>query len=415
MTKHSKQIILTAILWINLVFLLMGSVYANQKKDVDFEAVTQEMLLKGDQLVQNYQPDHNAIDTGDEFSNLYFDVFEASGMETAIGMSQPKLKTSLEVQFSQIIGYAMKNTPKETLNTAWEALKSELLAVAKTHTKTQSNQESGFWSVLLQAFFILLREGFEAILVITALIAYLKRSAPDKVTVIWYGIGVAIVASLLTAWAFHTVVQLSGTDREAMEGITMLLAAGVLFYVSYWLISKRESARWQKYINGKIDQAVSTGGLFTLAFAAFLAVYREGAETVLFYQALSGSINGQYMALLSGIALASLVLGLLYWIMYKTSVKLPMGLFFTATAILLYYLAFTFIGKGILELQAARWISTTPYQWLPHIEWLGMFPNWETFSAQVVFLLPLPLAWYILHSRSNHGAVTSAQANKTEA
>jgi high-affinity iron transporter len=86
--------------------------------------------------------------------------------------------------------------------------------------------------------------------------------------------------------------------------------------------------------------------------------------------------------------------------MYKTSTKLPMGLFFTATAILLYYLAFTFVGRGVLELQEARWLPITPEQWLPHIEWLGMFPTWEAFSAQLLFLLPLPLAWYLLHNKN---------------
>jgi len=384
----------------SLSFSMGGFAQDNKNEKVNFITVVEQISVKGDALVKAYMPNNNrSIDIGDQLSDLYFDEFEASGMEMEIGLFDPKLKTSLESKFSLVIGYAMKNASKAQLEASWKDLKAQLYQTANAQNLKKDSGEASFWSVLLQSFFILLREGFEAILVITALVTYLKRSDPAKVYVIWYGVLAAFVASLATAWLLHEVIHLSGVQQEALEGVTMLIAAIVLFYVSYWLISKREADRWQNYIHGKINTAVSNGSLFTLAFAAFLAVYREGAETVLFYQALSGSIGGQYTAMFSGILIASVSLFGIYWLMYKTSVKLPLSLFFTITAILLYSLAFIFIGRGILELQEALWITTSPQQGLPHFELLGIFPTWEGFTVQLLFLLPLPISWYVLNRK----------------
>ena len=384
----------------SLSFSMGGFAQDNKNEKVNFITVVEQISVKGDALVKAYMPNNNrSIDIGDQLSDLYFDEFEASGMEMEIGLFDPKLKTSLESKFSLVIGYAMKNASKAQLEASWKDLKAQLYQTANAQNLKKDSGEASFWSVLLQSFFILLREGFEAILVITALVTYLKRSDPAKVYVIWYGVLAAFVASLATAWLLHEVIHLSGVQQEALEGVTMLIAAIVLFYVSYWLISKREADRWQNYIHGKINTAVSNGSLFTLAFAAFLAVYREGAETVLFYQALSGSIGGQYTAMFSGILIATVSLFRIYWLMYKTSVKLPLSLFFTITAILLYSLAFIFIGRGILELQEALWITTSPQQGLPHFELLGIFPTWEGFTVQLLFLLPLPISWYVLNRK----------------
>ena len=248
----------------------------------------------------------------------------------------------------------------------------------------------------------LLREGFEAILVVTALTTYLRRQgAEQQLSVVYLGIGLAVVASLLTAWLFTAVFSLSGAAQEALEGVTMLLASAVLFYVSYWLISKSESARWQAWIQGQINKALTRGSLFALGFAAFLAVYREGAETVLFYHALAGQAEGQQAALLLGFVAASLGLFVIYWLMKTASLKLPLGLFFSVTAALLYYLAVTFAGNGILELQEAGWVGITPVNWLPRIGWLGLHPTLETFAAQLLLLLPLPFAltWWARQRR----------------
>ena len=358
-------------------------------KDVDLLAVAADIARLGDDAMTRYEPD-KSMDTADVFSDLYFDVFEDSGMEAVIGLNDPGAKSELESLFSSVIGLASKARPHAEVSQAWEKLRSRIGSVA---INVAGKESEGFWSILLQSFLILLREGFEAILVITALITYLKRQGEDnKLPYIYHGVAWAVVASVLTAVLLSVVFEVSGSVQEALEGVTMLIAAVVLFYVSYWLISKREAARWQAYIRTKMNTALSRGSTLALGFAAFLAVYREGAETVLFYQAMAGQADGQYGAIAIGFVLALLGLGSVFWLMRAASFRLPIGLFFTLTAGLLYYLAISFAGKGVLELQAANWVGITPLEWVPRIPWLGLYPSMETVLAQLVLLIPLPIA-----------------------
>jgi len=358
-------------------------------KNVDLLAVAADIARQGDAAMERYEPD-KGMDTADIFSDIYFDVFEDSGMEAVIGLNDPGAKSELESLFSGVIGLASRARPHAEVSQAWEKLRSRIDSVA---ANVAGKESEGFWSTLLQSFLILLREGFEAILVITALITYLKRQGEDdKVTYIYHGVAWAVAASVLTAVLLSVVFEVSGSVQEALEGVTMLIAAVVLFYVSYWLISKREAARWQAYIRTKMNKALSHGSTLALGFAAFLAVYREGAETVLFYQAMAGQANGQYGAIAIGFILALLGLGSIYWLMRAASFRLPIGVFFTLTAGLLYYLAISFAGNGVLELQAANWVSISPIAWVPRIPWLGLYPSMETVLAQLVLLIPLPLA-----------------------
>jgi high-affinity iron transporter len=357
--------------------------------DVDLVAVAADIARQGDAAMTRYESDAG-METADAFSDLYFDVFEGSGMEAVIGIDDPGSKSELESLFSSVIGLASRGRPHAEVSQAWETLRSRIENVAFSMA---GKEPGGFWTTLLQSFLILLREGFEAILVITALTTYLKRQGEhDKLPYIYHGVGWALAASVLTAVLMSVVFEVSGAMQEALEGITMLIAAGILFYISYWLISKREAARWQAYIRAKMNKALSRGNSLALGFAAFLAVYREGAETVLFYQAMAGQANGHYAALVLGIGLALLALASVYWLMRAASYRLPIGLFFTLTAGLMYYLAVSFAGNGVLELQAANWVSITPLDWVPRIPSLGLYPSMETVLAQLVLLIPLPLA-----------------------
>jgi high-affinity iron transporter len=365
---------------------------------VDFQQVVQGITTLGDQLVEDYTPE-SGLDIADEFSELYFGHFEESGMEMAIGLADPSLKSSLESQFSQVIGQASRGKTNAEVKAAWLDLKTNLQSTANAQNE---NTSGSFWGLLIQSLLIILREGFEAMLVITALTTYLRRQgSEDQLKVIYYGVGLALLLSLLTAYLLTQVFQISGAGQEAVEGVTMLVAAGVLFYVSYWLISKGEAARWQAYINGKIDSALSKGSAFALGFAAFLAVYREGAETVLFYQAMAGQAEGDLSPITFGFFLGLGALVVLYQLMRSASFRLPIGLFFTLTACLLYYLSVSFAGNGVLELQEAGWIGITPISGIPTITWLGLYPTQETIIAQLVLLIPLPIAigWWLLNRR----------------
>jgi high-affinity iron transporter len=385
-----KNRIVSALLWLTVALTGAASVPVGAAAtDVDPAAVAAQIAQRGDAAIDRYEP-AKGMATADEFSDLYFDVFEGSGLEALIGLDDPGAKSELESLFGGVIGLASRGQAHAQVLQAWETLRTRLESVTVNLT---AKKAEGFWTVLLQSLLILLREGFEAILVITALITYLKRQGEDdKLRYVYYGVTWALVASVLTAGLLSVVLEVSGAVQEALEGLTMLLAAGVLFYVSCWLISKREAARWQAYIRTRMNQALSRGSTLALGSAAFLAVYREGAETVLFYQAMAGQADGRYGAIVTGFVLALLALGSVYWLMRAASFRLPIGLFFTLTAGLLYYLAISFAGSGVLELQAANWVGITPLEWVPRISWLGLYPSLETVLAQLALLIPLPIA-----------------------
>jgi high-affinity iron transporter len=360
---------------------------------LDHRAVAARLIQDGAALVQAYDPAQGMV-TADAFSDLYFSVFEETGLEADIGAADPAAKTELEAQFAAIINLAGGGAARERLAAEWSGLQGRLTQVTEARAAAAG---SGWLGAFLQSLLILLREGFEAILVIGALVAYLKRmGADDKLRVVWQAVVLALLASLATAWAMNEVLALSGASREAAEGVTMLVAAAVLAYVSHWLFARREAQRWQGYIKEQIGRALSGGQVFSLGFAAFLAVYREGAETVLFYQALAGAAPGQSAAIAAGFAVAAAGLVLVYWVIRKASMKLPLGPFFAGTAILLYALAVVFAGGGVLELQGARLIPATPLAGIPSIPLLGLFPTVESVVAQMVLLaalLPVLALW----------------------
>ncbi|KAA3626042.1 MAG: iron permease [Proteobacteria bacterium] len=388
------------VLSIAVLLVWAGAGHAEKPVRVDFAAVVAHLNEAGDVVIEDYDPG-NGVASADRFSDLYFDVFESSGMEQVIGLREPRRKTALEAQFAAVIGSAGSGEPREKVVAAWQALKEGLESAVRDFGQPV---HSGFWTAGLQSFLILLREGFEAILVITALATYLRKvGAADRIRVIYHGVGWALVASLTTAYLLTVVLRISGAGQEALEGVTLLIAAAVLFYVSYWLISKREAVRWQAYVRGQIDKALSRGSLLALGSAAFLAVYREGAETALFYQALAGQTEGQGIAILAGFAAACLALAAVYWGMRGAAFRLPLGLFFAVTAALLYYLAVSFAGSGVLELQEAGWISITPAPGIPQWPWLGLFPSWEGVAAQgvlVVLALVAAAWWWMRRQRS---------------
>ncbi|HJS48093.1 MAG TPA: FTR1 family protein, partial [Gemmatimonadales bacterium] len=248
-----------------------------------------------------------------------------------------------------------------------------------------------------QSFILLVREGLEAILIVGALLAVLaKVGASRRARDVKAGIGAAIAASLLTAVLIETVFHLTPADQEVLEGATMLLATGVLFSVSYWLLTKLEVAKWNGFVRGKVEEAVKGGSSLALASVAFLAVYREGFETVLFYKALFVSGGGGATGpILAGMAAASAVLLGLYIAIRRFGVRLPLKPIFAVTSAFLYWMAFTFAGHGIAELQAGGIVGTTVLPWLPRAPRLGIHPTLETTLAQgVLALLALgALAW----------------------
>ena len=253
-------------------------------------------------------------------------------------------------------------------------------------------------NLFVQSFVIMLREGLEAILIVGALMTFLaKMGASDRRRHVHGGILAAIVASLLTALALETVFHLSAAHQEALEGATMVVATVVLFYVSYWLLSKMEVVKWTRFVKSKVQDAVTHGSALALGTAAFLAVYREGFETVLFYKALfiSAGPGAAAAPVLAGMLAGFILLVGVYVAMNRFGVRLPLKPFFAVTSAFLYYMALVFAGTGIAELQEGGFVSLTPVAGVPRVPAIGLHPTVETLTAQglLVVLALVALVW----------------------
>jgi len=239
----------------------------------------------------------------------------------------------------------------------------------------------------LDAAITLLREGLEALLVIGALLALVTRAGrADLRWQIWAGGGVGIVASLAVAAALQVVFThfAVGLNRELLEGVTGLGAAAMLLYVSYWLHQQSSLADWRKFLASRTGAALAAGNTFLLPLLAFLAVFREGAETVVLYAGMAASISLHDMILGMGIGLiglAALGVGL-----FGFGLRLSLKPFFRVISILLYYLAFKFVGTGIHALQVAGALPATSADYLPSLGAIGLFPTWQTTTAQVLLV-----------------------------
>lgn len=271
-------------------------------------------------------------------------------------------------------------------------------AAASTEATAQTTA-SRDWLTFMTAFGLLVREGLEAILVIVAIVAYLiKTGNKNLLKGVYLGSFAAIIASVLLAWALEAWMgEQSGVARELLEGWTMFLAVAVLFYVSNWMLSKADTIAWEQYISGKVQQSIDSKSQWTLIFAAFIAVMREGAELILFYSAAftGGMSNPSYIAY--GIGAGILVL-VAVWVAFRYfSVKLPLRAFFMFTSILLFLMCISFMGKGVQELTEADVITgrtVIPAMNGFQIEILSIYDRAETLIPQI--MLVIAAVWTML-------------------
>jgi high-affinity iron transporter len=228
----------------------------------------------------------------------------------------------------------------------------------------------------VSAFVVLLREGLEAVLVVAAIIALLVRSGRREALPAVHGGWVGALALGVLTWAVaSSLVTISGATREVTEGLTALAATGVLLYVGFWMHDKAHAQRWDAYLRRRLRGALGHRATWGLAAISFLAVYREVFETVLFYEALwlQTAPGGQH-ALVAGFGVAAVVLAVLSWLIVRGSLRLPLGVFFGATALVLAGLAIVLAGKGIAALQEAAVLSPHPLP-APRLPLLGIYPD----------------------------------------
>jgi high-affinity iron transporter len=301
-------------------------------------------------------------------------------VERNIGARSGRAVHAVEIAFADLRAAVASRSP-EAVDRAGGRARAAIGVSA-----TAVRRGSSLILVFGQSLLIILREGIEAILIISALIALLHRAgARERVSQIGAGAAAGVVASLVTAGLFATLIRMSTAGQEALEGLTLLLASAVLFSAASWLVSKIEAERWMAFVSARMQGALRSGRTLALTGVAFLAVYREGVETVLFYGALFGTADSAagHLAVAAGLAVGAGMLGVIYVAIQRYGLRIPLRPFFAATGTLLTVMAVSFAGQGVAELQAAGWVPATPLN-LPALPALGVFPTVQTLAAQVV-------------------------------
>jgi high-affinity iron transporter len=244
-----------------------------------------------------------------------------------------------------------------------------------------------------QAFIITLREGLEAVLLLAILFGYLESTKNGQYRrYILYGVGAAAVATFLSVFLVDELFSVLPFGREVLEAVVALLAVAVLFYVSFWLIARLEQRRWLEFLKARIWTAVSAGSVTALVLIGFTSVYREGFESVLFFQALStfGEGLGGYIAL--GVLVGAVCLGIIATMIFKYGRKLPIKVFLTTAVCFVMATSVAFLGNAISALQTADVVSFTRIDSLPHMpiflaQATGYSPTQETLIAQILLSL----------------------------
>ncbi|WP_218056069.1 FTR1 family iron permease [Gilliamella sp. wkB108] len=379
-----KRFLTISLLLIASLMAFASPSNATQKKYDSWNAIIDEMeVILNDSYDIYFMKDSEKAKA--RVNEAYFGFYEKHGVERAVmSYISGKRGTDTEYQFAKIKRLMTDGASNKVVRAEIDTI---IKMLHEDANELDGKKESG-WSVLLASFIIIFREGLEAILVIAAISAYLVRSGNmPMVKMVYLSSLVAIFASILMAIALHTLFDISGANQEMLEGGAMLLATVVLFFVSNWMFSKAEAEAWKSYVEGKVQSAVSSGSSFALGFAAFLAVFREGAETILFYQAMLAEAKEHMDMVWYGLGVGCVVLAIIFILIRFGTMKLPIKPFFIGTSALMYIMAIAFAGGGVKELQEADIIPVTPVDFVRSVDILGIYPTVETLIPQLFMVL----------------------------
>lgn len=375
----------------------------------------------------------------DNVNTAYFSVYEGAGLDRKIYEAlSAEDRLAVDGAFA-----ALRAVPEEAMQSGkyksnpWKTARNNLRNLVRSAAaridaleppaaespaqaaESPVQEEAGNmrWLTFSGSFLIILREGLEAILVIAAIIAYLVKSGRQQsLRPVYVGALTGIAASLVAAVALYFIKQAAvagGMAQELIEGITALIAVCVLFYVSNWMISKSEAAAWSGYIDRKVQTGMEKRSALTLAFTAFLAVFREGAEVVLFYQPMLFGEDAVYVNMVIwGFLAGCAVLVAVYIAITRLSVKLPIKVFFTATSILMAVMCVAFLGSGIKELsEGGAFEVVARVESIPEndvVQALGIYPYLETLVPQMILTVVLIVTFLVAHYRGKLAAQQKA-------
>ena len=335
-------------------------------------------------------------------NNAYYQYYEKLGFEKNVMNAISGNRVSqVEYQFkmcrkSMNAGASLKDTKKLI-----DDLKAMLIKDAGILDGGAADKEDGFTKLVTsssgQAFLVLIREGLEALLVVAAIVAYLVKSDNKRfVKWIYLGVLVGLLGAGLVAVIFVFAFGGSGPIQEIMEGVCALIAMAMLLWTSNWMLNKSSVEAWNRYIKEKTEAAVASVSsqvdagekvasrtVISLAMLSFLAVFREGAETVIFYESIYTMSRDTRGMWIGGLTAAVVLVGI-FLLFRFTSVKIPIGPFFLVTSILMSVLVVVFAGGGVHSLIEGDLLPAFYLNGVPTNDWLGLYPYVECLVAQAI-------------------------------
>lgn len=363
----------------------------------DFAPIVANIKAKIAEAIKTYAAKDVAKAMSDA-QDVYFDEFEASGMENKVGAIDVGLKTRIEGNFGEVVALMKAGVSVERLQQAADNLGANLDAALE-----KTSGSSSPWALFVYALTIILREGFEALIIVAAVVAYLLKTGNEKrMSIVYSSLGVAVVLSFVMAWVMNLIFAgAAGQKREVMEGAVMLIAVGLLFYVGFWLLSNAGAKKWSKYIQSHVSESISAGSAKALWWTVFLAVFREGAETVLFYQALifDAKDSAGYSMIALGFVVGLIVLLVTYYVFKIFAIKIPIKPFFLVTSAIIFYMSIVFVGKGLMEFVEGKIFVPTKIEGFPTIEWLGIYPYYESLVPQAIMIAALIIGVIIMKNK----------------
>ncbi len=386
----------------------MGSASAEQKTgvmgEIDFIRATLQTML-----TQYQSGDYQAAYTSAR--TAYLDSYEH--VEIPLRAIDPDFTLEVELQFADLRNLINQKADYEKVEESAIKIRRSLDESERLVTGTgQLAPTIAFTS----SFAVVFREGLESVLILGAIITYLEASRNTRFKpYVYYGIIIAIGATAVTWFIASYLIKISGANRELIEAIAALSATAVLFYVSFWILNKIEHKKWMEFIKAKVWQASTTGGTIVFVMLAFFTVYREGFETILFYEAMFGFAKYMEMYVGLGFVVGLATLLGIYYITRKLGKRLPLKMLFGLTMGVGAYLSIAFLGNAIRELQT---LDVVPYTSLlgiiPRLDinmatMTGIYPTLETIVSQIILLgVYLIAASYVLILRPKREEKISA-------
>ena len=363
----------------------MGDATDTQKSgvrgEIDFIRETLQLMLVQYQDGQTQKAYTSA-------RTAYLDSYEF--VEIPLRAIDPDFTLEVEFQFAELRSLIKQEADFEEIKDVTIAIKRNL---DESERKVSGTGTLAPAIAFTSSFAIIFREGLESVLILGAIITYLEASRNTKYKkYLYYGVILAIGATAVTWVIASYLIEISGANRELIEAIAALSATAILFYVSFWILNKIEHKKWMEFVKAKVWQATTTGSVMVFVGLAFFTVYREGFETVLFYQAMAGF--ARYMELYVGLGFVAGIVSLLviFYVMRKLGKRLPLRALFGLTMGVGAYLSIAFLGNAIRELQVLEivpytgMIGTIPRLDINVAAMTGIYPTLETVVGQAILL-----------------------------